>query len=435
MYIVIPLVSMLAMLLAAAHFWRSGAWRLGLACLVLGGLLWLRKAWIRLALIPILLGLAGRWVWTTGMYAQLRIMLGEPWQRLVIILLGVAAFTALAAGLLLTASARKRYAGQAESAAVQAVSFLLVTALLGLTTVQAPQLLLADRLLPGSGMLQALGLGFWAVLVAGSLSDRRGAPAARLRIWRVFSIVFFAQLVLGLTVSGLFLMTGKLHIPVPGLILLAPLYRGDGFFMLLLFGLSFLLVGPAWCSQLCYFGVWDADAARRQRPVAPPAWLKRLPFVVLGLAVAVVSGLKAAQAPDWIAGGAGLALGLSLIPMAWFFSRKWGVAAYCLGCCPLGLVVRLASRLSLWRIRRTPACTDCGACSRSCRQGALSPGSLRNGEAGPSCNLCRDCLAVCPRRGLGLRVPGLSGDPGLPEKIFLVLITVLHSLFLGMARV
>jgi polyferredoxin len=69
-------------------------------------------------------------------------------------------------------------------------------------------------------------------------------------------------------------MTGELHLPIPALILAGPVYRGEGLFMPVLYTVTILLVGPAWCSWLCYIGAWDDFAARRRkggsRPV--PGW-------------------------------------------------------------------------------------------------------------------------------------------------------------------
>ncbi len=88
-----------------------------------------------------------------------------------------------------------------------------------------------------------------------------------------FSMVFFAQLLLGLAGIEKLLMTGKLHLPVPALIIAGPLFRGEGVFMLILFAATVLLVGPAWCSYLCYIGAWDNYAATAQkRPGRLPSW-------------------------------------------------------------------------------------------------------------------------------------------------------------------
>ncbi|HDJ22855.1 MAG TPA: 4Fe-4S binding protein [Candidatus Aminicenantes bacterium] len=67
----------------------------------------------------------------------------------------------------------------------------------------------------------------------------------------------------------MFLMTGKLHLPVPALILAGPIYRGTLSFMLILFLVTIVLVGPAWCSHLCYVGAWDDIACRRKRRLVP----------------------------------------------------------------------------------------------------------------------------------------------------------------------
>ena len=82
--------------------------------------------------------------------------------------------------------------------------------------------------------------------------------------WFVFSVVFFSQLLLGLLVSDKFLMTGKLHLPVPMMILAGPIYRGHTSVMTILFLSTVILSGPAWCSHLCYFGAIDNLARLRK---------------------------------------------------------------------------------------------------------------------------------------------------------------------------
>ena len=42
----------------------------------------------------------------------------------------------------------------------------------------------------------------------------------------------FLQFLLGVTVASSLLMTGKLHIPVPFMMISGPVYREEGFFML-----------------------------------------------------------------------------------------------------------------------------------------------------------------------------------------------------------
>ncbi len=402
------------------------------ACLLFAGLIWRREDWIRRVALLLLPLLAARWLWTAAQFVQLRMFMEQPWMRLACILGGVALFTACSALPLAGKPAAARFERGGERGRLRAAAFwgtvLLLAPLLGVS----PRLFLAERFFPGWGFLQVVIAGVWAAWVAGRLSDRATAPRTRLFVWRLFSCVFFVQLALGVAGYGLFLMTGTLHLPVPGVILAAPLYRGGGLFMLLLFGVSVLLVGAAWCSQLCYFGVWDATAAsgRRVRPL--PGWLPRLRIVVLGLVLAVPLAFRLCGVPAEVAVCSGLLLGLLLVPAAALFSRRYGAACYCLGICPLGLVAVWLGKLSPWRIRKTGACTGCGACIRVCRYGALAPHRLEEGRPGPTCTLCRDCLSACRHNALSIT---LYGKPvAAAESCLVVLLSVLHAAFIAVAR-
>jgi polyferredoxin len=65
---------------------------------------------------------------------------------------------------------------------------------------------------------------------------------------------------------------------------------------------------------------------------------------------------------------------------------------FCRFACPLGALLGLLSRFSLWRIgKSTPECTNCRLCDRDC-EGACSPGGgIRTGE----CLVCMNCLDGC----------------------------------------
>ena len=300
-----------------------------------------------------------------------------------------------------------------------------------------PDLLLLHRLVPGWGSGQALLAGLWAGLVYGWLADRRRAPVWRRRIWLLFSCVFFAQLLAGLFLHSLFLLQGVPHLPVPGLILSGPLYRGGGsLFMPGLFAVSLLLAGSAWCSHLCYLGVWDAraaDAGPRSGRGVPAVW-RKVRWVLLAMSLLLPPGLRLAGLPWPWALVLALALGLALLPCALRLSRRLGIPVYCCGICPLGLTANLLGRLSPWRLRRNGRCTGCGACARACRYGALrldGPGTV----SGPDwrCTLCRDCLSVCRHGALEIRCCG-QGGAGV-EQALLCSLSVLHTLFLFMGRV
>lgn len=431
----IPLPSFLALALAAAHFWRAGWASLATACVLAALLAWTRLAWVRQFLLLGLPLLAARWIWTTGQFVQIRQLMEQPWQRLAAILLSVALLTVLAALLLLGQKAQQRYCRREDTSAAQLGAMSVCLALLLPVWFMNPQLLLLERFIPQGGLVQITLAALWATLAAGWLGDRSMASQARMRLWRLFSLVFFGQLVLGLAVESRFLLTGSLHLPVPGLIAAGPVYRGGGWFMLGLFGLSTLLAGAAWCSQLCYFGIWDATAAANTKSRPAPRWLPRLRLGMLALTLLTALGLRLAGTSAAAALACGLLLGLLLVPCALLFSRARGYAAYCRGICPLGLLAQWLGRAAPWRVRRVGDCCGCMACVRACRQDAMNEAALEKGIAANTCHLCRDCIHVCPKGALALTWLGKTGSRNWAGTVFLALLAGLHAAFLFMARI
>ena len=457
----IPLPSCIMLLPAGAHFWRNGQPGLAAACIVLAALAWSRAAWVRLVLLLVLPLLAASWIWSAGQFVQMRMLMGEPWHRLAAILLTVALLTALATWPLLREAAQQRYHKGDATARTQLAALFLCLGLLLPVWIMKPQMLALERFFPQWGSLQLALAGVWAALAAGWLSGKK-TPQVRMRLWRVFSMVFFAQLVLGLLLESRFLLSGQLHLPVPGLIAAAPVYRGGGWFMLGLFGFSTLLAGAAWCSHLCYFGVWDATAAKactggprglarmdksadttasaakqsaqQGIPRRAPAWLPHLRLGMLGLTLGIPLLLRLTGAPVEAALACGLLLGLLSLPASLFISRKAGYAAYCRGLCPLGLLAKWLGRLAPWRVRRTGSCRHCMACVRVCRQDAMGdPATTKAPNA--NCNLCRDCVAVCPQKALSVTFYGLPGSHVWAGPAFVAILAALHAAFLAMARI
>ncbi|MGE4554501.1 MAG: 4Fe-4S binding protein, partial [Desulfovibrionaceae bacterium] len=415
MGLVLPVVALLAL---AAHFWRAGEPGWAAAGLGLAGLLTARRAWVRVGAAWALAAGTGVWGLTAGRLVEARLALGLPWRRGAVILLAVAALTALAA-----AGLRARAAGAGEPGAHAARrgepwatgAALLAAGLLALTREASPlPVLLLDRFAPGWGGLEVFGLALYAGWLTGRMLAARDTARLRLALWAGFSVVFFGQLLLGLAGASELLMTGRLHLPVPALILAGPAYRGGGWFMLLLFASTVALAGPAWCSHLCYVGAWDNVAARGRgdrgktaRPISR-SWLWGGRAAILAMVLAVAYALRRLGVPPetavWPAAGFGLA-GVAVMA---FVSRRRGVMAHCTAWCPVGLAAVLLGRLNPFRIRMRPECTRCGACARACRYGALDATALERGRAGLSCTLCGDCLGACPRGDLGFRFPGLS---------------------------
>jgi NAD-dependent dihydropyrimidine dehydrogenase PreA subunit len=384
-----------------------------------------------------LAALAGVWLWAdqTVSLTIWRMSMGLPWLRLVLIL-GTVCLAHLGVALLVLGPAGRRIFGPLSGPAwVRTATMLLIGTTLVLVQEKASiPLLLGERFAPGSGPFWIWTFAVYGGLVAGWLLGRSQATV-RGRIWTLFSAVFFGQLLLGLAGWSIFLMTGKLHLPVPALILAGPLFRGDGFFMPILLGVSLLLVGPAWCSHLCYIGAWDDRLARLKagRPRPLPAWAPRLRAALLAGTILTPLILRALGV-FWIPALLLAALfGLVGVALMVLWSARSGTMTHCTVWCPIGLVNNLLGRILPWRVRISDDCTGCGLCAKACRYNALTKADLDRKKTGLSCSLCGDCLSRCPHGHLAYSFPGLSIT--VSRQLFVTLVASLHGVFLAVARI
>jgi ferredoxin len=439
MTIAIPLLQVLGLLLFAAHALRSGNVGLAAASLALSGLAAPRpRLWPfgPAVLGPALLLMALAFADAGRDMVLFRLAAGLPYARLAAIMAGVVAVCA-AGGLFAFANqVRVRHGLHGPQAFAQGAAFWLTAGLLAVARAKAPfPVLLADRFFPGWGVLEILALALYAAWLAGRMLAAPRTGPLRSRYWAAFSLVFFGQLALGLLGWGVFLMTGALHLPVPALIVAGPIYRGGGLFMPILYLSTVLLVGPGWCSHLCYIGAAD-DACARLGRKAP----KRLPgrriwwrAATLALAVGLAALFRALGVATGVAIGAAALFGLIGLAIMGTLSRKAGVMVHCTQYCPIGLVGNILGKVSPWRVRIGPGCDGCGRCTRACRYLALSPDDLSRGRPGLSCTLCGDCVGACPGGRIGFHFPGLS--PETARTAFFTLVIALHAVFLGVARI
>ena len=432
MYLLPPLLSALLM---AAHFSRVNNDWVAIFCLVLPLFLFIKKLWIA-RVFQILLIFGGLvWIERTVTLIRLRQEAGESWIRLAIILIAVALFTMLSSLSFETKKARTRYDTGETGAGPIIHSFLLTAALLAFVQwrVDNPTMLLAERFLPGSGWVEILLLALYAAWITEKMLDTKKSPTFRKRIWAGFSIVFFSQFILGLAGLERFLMTGELHLPIPALILSGPLYRGEGFFMLILFVGTVLFIGPAWCSHLCYIGAWDnLFACTQKKPSALPRWRHGARLGILLFVLITALGLRHTGISGTVAAGLAIVFGLLGVALMVLFSRNKGTMVHCTVYCPTGLVADGLGKVSPFRIRINDACDDCGACTIACRFNALGAGDIQKRKAGITCSLCGDCVRSCSKEAIGYKFFRLK--PRTARNVFIVLAVSLHAVFLALAR-
>ncbi len=433
-------LSFISFSILAAHTLRTGDLGLCLALVSLFCMTFSRQAWVRIVQSAVLICGVFFWGQTTKSLVLMRIAFSDPWQRLALILGAVIAATIISVLCMQGDRARQFFSKNTETRFSQAGAFIFTVLILGIARFQVNfSILLLDRYLPGLGWLQILALAIYAAWLTRAMASPINHTRLRPRIWALFSLVFFIQLGLGLLGMKNMLMTGNLHLPVPALIVGGPLFRGSGYFMPILFASSVLLVGPAWCSHLCYIGAWDDLLSRRSIQKQPAnignftiwgrlATLLMTIGMALGLRYTGVDGVTAI----WIAAVFGL-LGVGVMV---FFSRRIGVMAHCSAYCPIGLVGNLLGRLSPWRMRMADSCTKCGRCSRHCRYGALEPRHIKAGYPGLSCTLCGDCVSACEATGhLAMRYSCLGLSSATLRMAFVAIVAALHASFLGVARI
>ena len=104
------LPAMLALLVLAAHFYRAGLVFLVPVCIGLVLLSFIRLGWVPRVLTAALTLAAAEWLRTLVMLAGERIEAGQPYARLVTILVGVTVATLLAAWPLRTEAVRRWFA-------------------------------------------------------------------------------------------------------------------------------------------------------------------------------------------------------------------------------------------------------------------------------------------------------------------------------------
>jgi polyferredoxin len=294
-------------------------------------------------------------------------------------------------------------------------------------------MMILERFIPGAGWIQIAIVSLYAAFVAYKMLDPVNVPRWRRITWVIFSTAFFAQLILGLSGLEKFLMTGKLHLPIPMMILGGPLYRGQTSVMTFLFLSAIILSGPAWCSQLCYFGAFDSLASRGKTQRGPLKNKVAIKSTILLIIIFVIILLRLFSVPVIWATLLAATFGIVGIGVMIFISRKKGKMIHCIMYCPVGSIVNVFRYANPFRMYIDSNCSLCMKCSSFCKYDALNQQDIKNKKPSFSCTLCGDCLAAC--RDNSIKYKYLRLSPTASRNLYLFFTISLHAVFLALARI
>jgi ferredoxin-type protein NapH len=294
-------------------------------------------------------------------------------------------------------------------------------------------MLITERFWPGVGWFQIFLMGLYGALLFYKMHNPANVNKWRKWSWTLFSVVFFGQLILGISGFETFLMTGDLHLPVPAMIVAGPVYRFEIGFMTILFLTTIILSGPAWCSHFCYFGALDNLAAAQSKK--PRSFKLRKAFSITTLSIVVAGALLmcflgTSAETAAIAGGIFGIIGIGIILS---LSRKQRMMVHCTAYCPVGTVINYLGRINPFRMYIDNNCTSCNLCTRYCLYDALRPEDIANKKPGTSCTLCGDCVTSCHAGSIKYKFLSLS--PEASRNLYLFITVGIHTVFLALARI
>jgi ferredoxin-type protein NapH len=217
------------------------------------------------------------------------------------------------------------------------------------------------------------------------------------------------------------------------MIIAGPIYRGQLSVMTILFLSTVILTGPAWCSQLCYFGAFDNLAAggKTSREILKYKGAIKSTILVFVIAMALI--LRLLKVSGLVSTLLALAFGITGIAIMIFFSLRRKKMVHCVMYCPVGTVVNLFKHINPFRMYIDRSCTLCMNCTKFCKSDALNAVDIKNGKPSVTCTLCGDCLAGCHHNSIKYKYFSLR--PELARNLYLILTISLHASCIALARI
>ncbi len=294
-------------------------------------------------------------------------------------------------------------------------------------------IIILERFIKGGGWIEIFIISFYGALVAYKMQNTSNVVRWRRYTWTLFSVAFFLQLILGLVGFEKFLMTGRLHLPIPVMILSGPVYRGQISIMTILFLSTILLSGPAWCSHLCYFGALDGLAAKGKTEKGKIKNKLAVKYTFLLFIIAITLILRWLGITLLVSTIAAISFGVLGIIVIVVLSAKKGKMYHCILYCPLSTVVNYLRFINPFRLYIDQTCTLCMKCTGYCKYDALNTEDIKRHKPAVTCTLCGDCLSSCKENSIKYRF--LKFNPGTSRNLYLFITISIHAVFLALARI
>lgn len=168
-----------------------------------------------------------------------------------------------------------------------------------------------------------------------------------------------------------------------------------------------LLVGRVYCGYVCPYGaIQELLHVRKWAPRIPERWrrpLRWLKYAILVFLVVNVLVTKTEILKDMTPFKALFAL--SGTPLTIGLAAGFAVLSvvtwrpFCEALCPLGALLSLLSRVSLFRLEADASCASCGACTTKCPATTCDGGTIRAAD----CYVCGECVRACGPKSLRLK--------------------------------
>ncbi len=314
------------------------------------------------------------------------------------------------------------------------IVFILTFTLLAFVQIKVERpMILAERFYEGAGWIEIFLISIYGAFVAFRMQDPLNVPKWRKLTWTLFSVIFFTQLTIGISGFENFLMTGKLHLPIPMMIIGGPIYRAQLSVMTILFLSTVVLTGPAWCSHLCYFGAFDnlASGGKTSKEILKHKGAVKSTILILVIVMAII--LRWLNVSLLLATIIAVVFGVTGIAIMVLISLKRKKMVHCVMYCPVGSVVNIFKHINPFRMYIDKSCTLCMQCTKFCKYDALNPIDIKNSKPSITCTLCGDCLAGCHHNSIKYKF--LSMNPENARNLYLILTISLHAACIALARI